>query len=111
MGMIYAFPSYPDPHSVLAINFDSKYIGGGYNYASYKNAKLDSLVRKAAVESDPAARCDLYVQAQELIENDKVSINISNPKFVVVARSGISGDIYRPAHHNTLDIFNIKRNK
>jgi len=108
LGMIYAFPSYPDPHSVLAINFDSKYIGGGYNYASYKNDEVDSLVRAASVETDPAKRCELYVQAQEIIEGDFVSINISNPKFVVVTRAGISGDLYRPAHHNTLDIYNIK---
>ena len=108
LGMIYAFPSYPDPHSVLAINFDSKYIGGGYNYASYKNPKVDSLVRAAAVETDSKKRCDLYGQAQNIIEGDFVSINISNPKFVVVSRTGISGDIYRPAHHNTLDIYNTK---
>jgi peptide/nickel transport system substrate-binding protein len=108
LGMIYAFPSYPDPHSVLAINFDSQYIGGGYNFGSYKNDKVDSLVRAAAVATDPAKRCELYGEAQKVIESDFVSVNISNPKFVVVARAGISGDIYRPAHHNTLDIYNIK---
>jgi len=106
--MIYAFPAYPDPHSVLAINFDSQYIGGGYNFGSYKSAKVDSLVRAAAVATDPSKRCDLYREAQQVIESDFTSINISNPKFVVVARAGISGDIYRPAHHNTLDVYNIK---
>ena len=109
LGMIYAFPSYPDPHSVLAINFDSQYIGGGYNYASYSNPEVDSLVREAATSTDQAARCALYEQAQEIIEGDFVSVNISNPKFVVVTRAGITGDIYRPAHHNTLDIYNIKQ--
>lgn len=108
LGMIYAFPAYPDPHSVLAINFDSQYIGGGYNFGSYKSAKVDSLVRAAAVATDPSKRCDLYREAQQVIESDFTSINISNPKFVVVARAGISGDIYRPAHHNTLDVYNIK---
>lgn len=108
LGMIYAFPSYPDPHSVLAINFDSKYIGGGYNYAAYSNPAVDKLVRDAAVATDQAARCEMYKEAQQIIEGDFVSVNISNPKFVVVTRAGISGDIYRPAHHNTLDIYNIK---
>jgi peptide/nickel transport system substrate-binding protein len=108
LGMIYAFPSYPDPHSVLAINFDSTYIGGGYNYASYNNPEVDSLVRDAAVSTDQAVRCSLYEKVQQIVEGDFVSINISNPKFVVVKRAGITGDIYRPAHHNTLDIYNIK---
>lgn len=111
LGMIYAFPAYPDPHSVLAINFDSTYIGGGYNYASYNNPKVDSLVRKAAVTTDQAVRCSLYEEVQQIVEGDSVSINISNPKFVVVTRAGISGDFYRPAHHNTLDIYNIKFTK
>jgi peptide/nickel transport system substrate-binding protein len=65
-------------------------------------------VRAAAVATDPAKRCELYGEAQKVIESDFVSVNISNPKFVIVARAGISGDIYRPAHHNTLDIYNIK---
>ncbi len=108
LGMIYAFPAYPDPHSVLAINFDSQFIGGGYNYAAYSNPEIDSLVREAAVATNPADRCGLYEKAQQSIESDFVSINISNPKFVVVTRAGISGDIYRPAHHNTLDIYSIK---
>lgn len=107
LGMIYAFPSYPDPNAVLAINFDSKNIGGGYNYASYSNPVVDKLVRSAAIESNPAKRCALYISAQKAIEADFVSINISNPKFVTVHDKKVSGNYYRPAHHNTIDFYSI----
>ena len=107
LGMIYAFPSYPDPNAVLSINFDSKNIGGGYNYASYSNPAVDKLVRAAAIESNPAKRCALYVSAQKAIEADFVAINISNPKFVSVHDKKVSGNYYRPAHHNTIDFYSI----
>jgi len=107
LGMIYAFPSYPDPNAVLSINFDSKNIGGGYNYGAYSNPTVDKLVRAAAIESDPAKRCAFYVSAQKAIEADFVAINISNPKFVTVHDKKVTGNYYRPAHHNTIDFYSI----
>src|SRR5690606_12539951 len=49
IGMIYAFPMYPDPNAVLSTNFDSQFIGNGYNYGGYRNERVDELVRQAQV--------------------------------------------------------------
>lgn len=104
LGMTYAFPAYPDPDAVLSINFDSTYIGNGYNYASYKNVRVDSLVRRAQTAIDQKKRCELYGKAQKLIAEDYVALNISNPQYVTVLRSGLTGYQYRQAHHQTVDV-------
>lgn len=104
MGMTSAFPAYPDADAVLRIVYDSKNLSGGNNFA-YSNPAVDTLVREAAMISDSARRCSLYRDAQRLISKDYASINISNPKFITVRNTSVSGDYYRAAHHNTLDFF------
>lgn len=107
LGMIYAFPAYPDPNAVLYINFDSQFIAGGYNYGAYDNPEVDALVEEAQQLTDLEERCPLYVEAQEIIEGDAVTLNMSNPQAVAVHRAGLEGFAYRPAHHNTVDVYGI----
>lgn len=108
LGMIYAFPPYPDPDSILYLIFDSKFIGNGQNSGGYDNPKVDSLVERAQQLTDDNARCALYKQAQQLIAADVPSINMANPQYVTVYRSGLSGYLYEPAHHQTVDVYRIK---
>jgi peptide/nickel transport system substrate-binding protein len=107
LGMIYAFPVYPDPNAVLFINFHSQFIGGGYNYAAYANPEVDALVQEAQQLTDLEERCPLYEQAQEIVEGDAVTVNIATPQAVAVHRAGLEGFGYRPAHHNTVDVYSI----
>ena len=104
MGMISAFPAYPDADAVLRIVYDSANLSGGNNFA-YSNPSVDTLVREAASISDSSKRCALYREAQRLISKDYPSLYISNPKFVTVRNTNVTGNYYRAAHHNTVDFF------
>jgi len=106
MGMISAFPAYPDADAVLRIVYDSKNLSGGNNFA-YSNPAVDTLVRNAAAISDSSKRCSLYRDAQRLIVKDYASLFLSNPKFITVRNTTVTGDYYRAAHHNTLDFFSM----
>lgn len=108
LGMIYAFPTFPDPDSIMYQNFDSKFINTGQNWGGYKNPTVDALVQKAQGLSDIKARCDLYNQAEAAVVADTPTINISNPKYVTIYNKRLSGYKYEAAHHQTVDVYRIK---
>ena len=107
VGMIYAFPAFPDPSAVLAAGFATSSIGA-QNFSGYSNPTVDGLLDQAGAATDQTERCDLYKQVQEQIEADMVSINVSDPKAVIVMRAGLQGFGYRPAHTSTVDVYSIK---
>ena len=106
IGVIYAFPAFPDPAAVLHTGYATESIGG-QNFAGYSDPEVDELLAQAGASTDPDERCDLYGQVQELIEEDMVAINVANPKAVAVMRSGLEGFGYRPAHTSTVDVYSI----
>jgi len=108
LGMIYAFPAYPDPDAIMYQNFDSKFVDGGENYGVYVNHAVDKLVEKAQTISDESQRCTLYNQAQQLIAADTPTINMANSQYVTVYSSRLSGYTYEPSHHQTVDVYRIK---
>jgi peptide/nickel transport system substrate-binding protein len=108
LGMIYAFPAYPDPDSIMYQNFDSKFIDGGENYGVYVNHAVDKLVEKAQTISDVSQRCALYDQAQQLIAADTPTVNMANSQYVTVYSSRLKGYTYEPSHHQTVDVYRIK---
>lgn len=106
VGMIYAFPAFPDPSAVLFTGFHTSSVGA-QNFSGYSNPDVDAMLDQAGSSTDEGERCDLYEQVQEQIEADMVSINVSDPKAVVVMRAGLEGFGYRPAHHSTFDVYSI----
>jgi peptide/nickel transport system substrate-binding protein len=108
LGMIYAFPAYPDPDSIMYQNFDSKFIDGGENYGVYVNHAVDKLVEKAQTISDVSQRCALYDQAQQLIAADTPTVNMANSQYVTVYSSRLKGYTYEPSHHQTVDVYRVK---
>ena len=108
LGMIYAFPAYPDPDAIMYQNFDSKFVDGGENYGVYVSHAVDKLVEKAQTISDESQRCTLYNQAQQLIAADTPTINMANSQYVTVYSSRLSGYTYEPSHHQTVDVYRIK---
>jgi peptide/nickel transport system substrate-binding protein len=108
MGMIYAFPAYPDPDSILDQNFDSKFIHAGQNWGDYASPAVNKLVEKAQVLTSMSQRCALYNQAEKLIVADTPTINTSNPQYVTVYSSRLSGYHYEASHHQTVDVYRIK---
>ncbi|MEV7012593.1 ABC transporter substrate-binding protein [Streptosporangium sp. NPDC051022] len=108
LGMIYGFPPYPDPDSVLYLQFDSKFINNGQNSGGYDNPQVDKLVEDAQKLTDQDARCAAYKKAQQLIAADHASINLSNPQYVTVYRKGLTGYAYDPAHHQTVNVYQVQ---
>jgi peptide/nickel transport system substrate-binding protein len=107
IGVIYAFPAFPDPAAVLATGFATASIGA-QNFSGYSNPQVDALLAQAGTSTDEAQRCDLYGQVQQQIETDMVAINVANPKAVAVMRSGLEGFGYRAAHTSTVDVYAIQ---
>lgn len=108
LGMIYAFPAFPDPDSIMYQNFDSKFINNGQNWGGYKNATVDTLVEQAQRLPDSATRCKLYNRAEVAVVGDTPTINISNPQYVTIYNKRLSGYKYEVAHHQTVDVYRIK---
>lgn len=61
---------FPDPGVFLANTFISTKVGT--NRAGYNNPEVDAIMIKALGTGDEAVRCDLYKQAQMIIEADSV---------------------------------------
>lgn len=108
LGMIYAFPAFPDPDSIMYQNFDSKFINNGQNWGGYKNPAVNQLVEKAQSLTDITARCALYKKAETTVVADTPTINISNPQYVTIYNKRLSSYTYEAAHHQTVDVYRIK---
>ena len=107
MGMIYAFPAFPDASAILYQNFNSQFIGTGQNWAAYSNPEVDALVRAAQVETDQATRCQQYQDAEKLVVADDVALNLANSNTVAVMSDRVQGFTYQPSHHQTVDVYAI----
>jgi len=57
---------YPDPNTFL----DMWVTGGGNNRTGWSNPLYDSLIREAAREQDPAARLELFQQAEKILMDE-----------------------------------------
>ncbi|MDR1798374.1 MAG: ABC transporter substrate-binding protein [Bifidobacteriaceae bacterium] len=106
LGMIYAFPAFPDASAILYQNFNSQFIGA-QNWGGYVNAEVDSLTNQAQTESDQTARCAAYATVQEQIASDFVSLNLANSQIVSIMADRVQGYQYRSWHHQTVDVYAI----
>ena len=66
---------YPDPENFLDVLFYSE---SENNHTNYHNAEVDSLLEKARVEPDQAARFRLYNQAERMILKDAPWVTLWN---------------------------------
>jgi peptide/nickel transport system substrate-binding protein len=105
---IYAFPATPNPNEVLYEDYYSGFDdGNGYNFAQYDNPALDKILLAAQQTTSQAQQCALYGQAQRLIEDQYVGINVSNPEYVTVLGPGVEGYEYYEMHTQTEDTYDI----
>lgn len=79
----------PDPGVVLDSTYRSTAIGT--NLSAYDNKTVDQLLAKADATTSSQARCDLYEQAQKLIYDDAVTVNMYGVAYPVGYASDISG--------------------
>jgi peptide/nickel transport system substrate-binding protein len=105
---IYAFPVTPNPNEVLYEDYYSGFDNGaGYNFAQYDNPALDKLLLAAQATTSQAQECSLYDQAQTMIEDQYVGINVSNPQYVTVLGPNVHGYSYYVMHTQTEDTYDI----
>lgn len=107
LGMIYAFPAFPDASAIMYQNFNSKMIGS-QNWGAYDNAEVDKLTDDAQTESDQATRCADYEKAQALVADDVPSINMANAQTVAIMNERVKDFAYRSWHHQTVDVYSIQ---
>ena len=72
---------FPDPYTFLQL-FEST---NGFNAGDYRNPTYDALVEKASVSNDPTERFQLFHRAEEMLNQDAVTIPVyyyMNPHLI-----------------------------
>ncbi len=84
---------YPDPENFASVLFHSD---TAMNYGNYNNQELDSLLEKAAVETDTMKRILMYQQAEQIIASDVPAIFVSHGMSYVLVKPFVQGYIHAP---------------
>lgn len=93
---IYTQPSYLDMDAHLYNQYHSGQWGSFNSCSFYKNEEVDGLLDQARVTGDPAARTELYNQAQTLIAADQPSIWTYTQNSVLAFNECVKGYEFRP---------------
>ena len=86
--------SWIDPHPVLLSNFKS---GQDGNTTSYSNPEVDALIDQGGIETDLAARAEIYRQLQEILLVDLPWV----PLFVANQYEAMKSDVQGYVHYPT----------
>ena len=86
--------SWIDPHPVLLSNFKS---GQDGNTTSYYNPEVDALIDQGGIETDLAARAEIYRQLQEILLVDLPWV----PLFVANQYEAMKSDVQGYVHYPT----------
>ena len=65
--------------------------GGNFNFQGYSNTEVDTLLDEARIETDQAARKELYDQAAKIIVDEASYIYLYNPDNINAWRNEVSG--------------------
>jgi oligopeptide transport system substrate-binding protein len=84
---------YPDPTDFADTLFGS---GSPQNLGRYHNADLDALLTRAAAESDPARRTQLYQQVEALIVDDAAAIFLNHRVDTMLVAPQVHGLVRAP---------------
>jgi peptide/nickel transport system substrate-binding protein len=85
---------FPDTGIYLNYVYNSKSIGT--NYSGVHNPEIDALLDKAKLSIDQTTRCSLYQQAQTIIYDQALAVNMYTYQQPVSFRSGITGVVASP---------------
>ena len=89
MMMLEDFAQFPDPGVMLVPYYMSTSIGS--NRSGYANPQVDSLLNQALASANPDQQCGFYDQAQRLIYNDAVAVNMYTIVDTYAYNSSLSG--------------------
>jgi oligopeptide transport system substrate-binding protein len=81
------FGDYVDPNTLL----DLFVTGGGNNQTGWSNKTYDSLIERAAAETDPAARLRTFARAETILLDEMPIIPIYFYRTMTLVRPGLEG--------------------
>ena len=84
--------------------FDSQYVfdflvhsaegaRGGWNASNYSNPDADALIQAMATETDPEARNQMIADVWQIVNEDRVFLNVHNQMLAYATREGISLEV------------------
>jgi peptide/nickel transport system substrate-binding protein len=82
-------PERSDPDELIYNLFHSSTAEAGYNFIAYSNPEYDAVVEAQRVETDPDARQELIIQAQEILDRDQPNAFLVHPQQAYAYRSDI----------------------
>jgi len=91
MMLLEDFAQFPDPGIMLVKGFKSDAIGT--NRSGYSNPEVDKLLDEAVATADDAKRCDLYKQAQVILDKDSVMVDMYGVYKPAVYRVGTLAEL------------------
>ena len=97
---------YPDPQDFLDVLFRT---GSQNNTGGYSNPQLDALLDKAAVEQDPAARLQLYQQAEQMIVQDAAMLPLFFGRNYVLVKPYVKNYYLSPLGYPLLSQISIQK--
>jgi peptide/nickel transport system substrate-binding protein len=93
---IYTQPAYLDMDAHLYNQYHSEQWGSFNSCSFYANEQVDSLLDEARVTADPAARTELYNEAQTLIAADQPAVWTYTQNAVLGFNDCVQGYVFRP---------------
>ncbi|PIC96825.1 peptide ABC transporter substrate-binding protein [Sporosarcina sp. P26b] len=99
-----------DHHTHILFHSDeSSVTSSGYNYGSYSNEKVDELLAKGCITTDPEERKQIYMQFQEELANDPAFDFIAYENAVYGINKNLSGVKERIlGHHGSGFLWNVE---
>ncbi|MBI9083371.1 MAG: ABC transporter substrate-binding protein [Desulfobacterales bacterium] len=102
------WPTYSDPYETLVslLGTEEKTL---WNFAYYSNPAYDALIRKAyeTVGSDMDAALKMYVEAQNIIQDDMPAVAVADAKTAVPALRNLDNIIVNPAYPGGLFFYDM----
>ncbi len=108
LGTIWEYPNYPDPDVYLFEKMHSSRTGeGGLNFSFHSTPEADALLEAAQVELDPAARCEIYRELQQIFLTENPYLNISVGTELAAAHDYVENYLYTASHAFTFYAYPI----
>jgi peptide/nickel transport system substrate-binding protein len=89
MFLLKDFAQFPDPGVMLVPYYMSTSVGS--NRSGYASPQVDALLQQALSSADADRQCQYYQQAQQLIYQDAVAVNMYTTTNLIGYNSVITG--------------------
>jgi len=107
---LYTPPRVADAYAYLWYTYDSKAIGAfARNVMNYRNAKVDDLIERGALENDPARRVGMYRQATQTIVDEAADLFVGTQQKIYVLRKDLRGFYPHPLWYPTVTAYALSR--